>query len=140
MVFRNSKGLIILAFIAIYVIWGSTYLFNKIAVTELPPFFLAAIRFLTAGIIMLFIAKLLKVKLTISRKQLLNAAIVSFFFLVYGNSVFIWALQYVDSGFSSLIAFTQPLFVVVLMRLIDNKPMQKKIYDWYLGVIGMYLY
>ncbi|MCL7754917.1 EamA family transporter [Polaribacter sp. Z022] len=140
MVFRNSKGLIILAFIAIYVIWGSTYLFNKIAVTELPPFFLAAIRFLTAGIIMLFIAKLLKVKLTISRKQLLNAAIVSFFFLVYGNSVFIWALQYVDSGFSSLIASTQPLFVLVLMRLIDNKPMQKKsMIGIALGVIGMYL-
>jgi len=45
---QTSKNpvLVILAFIAIYVIWGSTYLLNKIAVTELDPFMLAAIRFI----------------------------------------------------------------------------------------------
>ncbi|MEO9570877.1 MAG: EamA family transporter [Polaribacter sp.] len=140
MFFRNSKVLIILAFIAIYVIWGSTYLFNKIAVTELPPFFLASIRFFTAGLLMVLVAALLKVKLTINKKQLLNTVIVSFFFLVYGNSVFVWALQYVDSGFSSLVASTQPLFVLVLMRIIDNKTMQKKsMIGIFLGIIGMFL-
>lgn len=140
MFLKNSKLLIVLAFIAIYVIWGSTYFFNKVAVTELPPFFLASVRFLTAGSIMMLIALIIKAKLSITRKQLLNAASVSFFFLVYGNSVFIWALQYLDSGFSSLIASTQPLFVLILMRLIDNKPMQKKsIVGISLGVLGMYL-
>ncbi|MDD7914017.1 EamA family transporter [Polaribacter sp. MSW5] len=77
---KNSKALIILSFIAIYVIWGSTYLFNKVAVTELPPFFLASIRFFIAGVIMIFIAFLLKQNLKISRKQFLNSAIASFFF------------------------------------------------------------
>ncbi|NNK88054.1 MAG: EamA family transporter, partial [Flavobacteriaceae bacterium] len=42
--------LIILAFFAIYVIWGSTYLLNKIAVNELEPFMLAGFRFSVAGI------------------------------------------------------------------------------------------
>ena len=137
---KNSKALIIIAFIAIYVIWGSTYLFNKIAVTELSPFFLASIRFLTAGFLILIIAKVLKKSLLISKKQLLNTLISGFLFLVYGNGVFVWALKYVDSGFASLLASTQPLFVLLLLRLIDQKQMQKKsIIGVLLGVFGMYL-
>ena len=123
---KNSKTLIILAFIAIYFIWGSTYLFNKIAVTELPPFFLASIRFFVAGILMSGLALLSKQKLAISKKQLSNSVIAAFFFMVYGNGVFVWALKFVDSGFGALLASTQPLFVLFLLRLIDRKPFQKK--------------
>ena len=137
---KNSKLLIILAFLSIYVIWGSTYLFNKIAVLELPPFFIAGIRFSTAGVLMLFLAILLKQNLSISKKQLLNSSIAAFFFLIYGNGVFVWALKYVDSGFGALLASTQPLFVLFLLRLIDRKPFQKKsLIGVSLGVFGMYL-
>jgi drug/metabolite transporter (DMT)-like permease len=137
---KNSKTLIILAFIAIYFIWGSTYLFNKIAVTELPPFFLASIRFFVAGILMSGLALLSKQKLAISKKQLSNSVIAAFFFMVYGNGVFVWALKFVDSGFGALLASTQPLFVLFLLRLIDRKPFQKKsLIGVALGMIGMYL-
>jgi len=136
----NSKVLIVIAFIAIYIIWGSTYLFNKIAVTTLPPFFLASIRFITAGVLIMTIAKFLKFKIGITKKQFLNSLIAGFLFLVYGNGVFVWALKYVDSGFAALLASTQPLFVLLLMRLIDRKPMQKEsIIGISLGLIGMYL-
>ena len=136
----NSKALIILAFIAIYVIWGSTYLFNKIAVTALAPFFLASIRFISAGLLIMIIAKFLKFNISITKKQFLNSLIAGFLFLVYGNGVFVWALKYVDSGFAALLASTQPLFVLLLMRLIDRKPMQKEsIIGISLGLIGMYL-
>jgi drug/metabolite transporter (DMT)-like permease len=137
---KNSKALIVLAFIAIYVIWGSTYLFNKIAVTELPPFFLASIRFFIAGILMILLAIISKQNLSISKKQLSNSVIASFFFLIYGNGVFVWALRYVDSGFGALVASTQPLFVLFLLRLIDRKPLQiKSIIGVCLGMIGMYI-
>ena len=137
---NNSKLLVVLAFFAIYVIWGSTYLFNKIAVTELPPFFLASIRFISAGVLIMIIAKYLKFKIAITKKQFLNTLIAGFLFLVYGNGVFIWALRYVDSGFAALLAATQPLFVLFLMRLIDRKSMQKKsIIGVLLGLLGMYL-
>ena len=136
----NSKALIVVAFIAIYIIWGSTYLFNKIAVTALPPFFLASIRFISAGVLIMIIAKFLKFKIGITKKQFLNSLIAGFLFLVYGNGVFVWALKYVDSGFAALLASTQPLFVLLLMRLIDRKPMQKEsIIGISLGLIGMYL-
>ena len=137
---NNSKLLVVLAFFAIYVIWGSTYLFNKIAVTELPPFFLASIRFISAGVLIMIIAKYLKFKIAITKKQFLNTLIAGFLFLVYGNGVFVWALRYVDSGFAALLAATQPLFVLFLMRLIDRKSMQKKsIIGVLLGLLGMYL-
>ena len=140
MILRNTKLLIILSFIAIYVVWGSTYLFNKVAVTELPPFFLASIRFFTAGCLMISIAYITKSNLKISKKEFKNICITAFFFLVYGNSVFVWALQFVDSGFGSLMASTNPLFVLMMMRIIDQKPMKKKsILGVVLGILGMVL-
>ena len=136
----SSKLLIIVSFFAVYVIWGSTYVFNKIAVTELPPFFLASMRFIAAGLLIMLISKILKFQLAITKKQFINSLIAGFLFLVYGNGVFVWALKYVDSGFAALLASTQPLFVLLLMRLIDRKPMQRKsIFGVLLGLVGMYL-
>ncbi len=136
----KTQILIVFSFIAIYIIWGSTYLFNKVAVTELPPFFLASIRFSIAGVLMMLIAKIAGANFKISLKQLKNASIASLFFLILGNSVFVWALQFVDSGFAALIASTQPLFVLLILRFIDRKPMQKKsIVGVTLGILGMYL-
>ncbi|MDO5971443.1 EamA family transporter [Flavivirga aquimarina] len=132
--------LIILAFFAVYIIWGSTYLLNKIAVTELPPFFVAAIRFTFAGLLIFLIAKFMKLRLSISKKQFINCTITGFLFLVYGNGVFIWSLKYIDSGLAALEASTQPLFVLLLMRLIDGKKMQtKSLIGVALGIVGMYL-
>jgi drug/metabolite transporter (DMT)-like permease len=60
--------------------------------------------------------------------------------LVYGNSVFVWALQYLSSGFSSLIASTQPLFVLIIMKIIDRKPLKlRSLIGVFLGVVGMCL-
>ncbi|MEX6625471.1 EamA family transporter [Tenacibaculum salmonis] len=137
---KNAKLLVIGAFFSIYIIWGSTYLFNKIAVTEIPPLFLGSIRFFSAGLIIIIIAKLMKLPLKITKNQFINSAIAGFLFLVYGNGVFVWALKYVDSGFAALLASTQPLFVLFLLRLIDGKRLQKKsIIGVLLGLFGMYL-
>tara|TARA_R110002033_G_scaffold13662_1_gene40547 strand:+ start:1500 stop:2405 length:906 start_codon:yes stop_codon:yes gene_type:complete len=132
--------LILLAFFAIYVIWGATYLLNKIAVTQISPLFLASIRFITAGLIIFFIAKSMKLSLAINKRQLVNCIIAGFLFLVYGNGVFVWALKYVDSGFGALEASIQPLIVLILMRMIDGKKVKtSSIIGIVLGVIGMYL-
>jgi drug/metabolite transporter (DMT)-like permease len=83
---------------------------------------------------------ILKQEVKISKKQLLNSLIASFFFLIYGNGVFVWALKFVDSGFGALIASTQPLFVLFILRFMDRKPFQKKsIIGVCLGMFGMYL-
>lgn len=132
--------LIILAFFAIYVIWGSTYLLNKIAVTELPPFFLASIRFVVASIIIFIIAKLLKVNISITKEQLKNSAIAGFLFLTFGNGVVVWALKYVDSGFTALEISAQPLVVLLLMRILQGKKISTMSYIGVaLGFVGIYL-
>lgn len=131
---------IILAFFSIYVIWGSTYLLNKIAVTELPPFMLASIRFMTAGLLIFIIAKLMGKSLAITKKQLVNVFIAGFLFLTLGNGVVVWALKYVDSGFAALEISAQPLVVLILMRIFQGKKiMTMSVLGVILGIIGIYL-
>lgn len=140
---KESSGntlLIVAAFFSIYVIWGSTYLLNKIAVMELAPFLLASIRFTTAGLLIFIIAKTLGYSLHITRKQLINCILVGFMFLTFGNGVVVWALKYVDSGFTALEISAQPLVILILMRIIEGKKIQPmSIIGVILGVIGIFL-
>ena len=125
--------LILLAFFSTYVFWGSTYLWNKMAVSQLDPLMLASVRFFCAGTIIFIIAKSLGYQLRITRKQLFNSILVGFLFLTYGNGVFVWALKYVDTGFAALLAALQPLFILLLMRLVQRKALQLK------SIIGVLL-
>lgn len=135
-----NKVLIVLAFFAIYVIWGSTYMLNKVAVSEIPAFKLAAIRFLTSGVLIMIIAKTLKLSLHINKKQLINAAIAGFLFLTFGNGLVVWTLNYVDSGFAALIISAQPLVVLILMRILEGKKIKAmSLVGVALGIAGIYL-
>ncbi len=136
----QNRTLIILAFFSIYVIWGSTYLLNKIAVTELPPFMLASIRFIIAGVLIFFLSKLMGISISISKKQLLNTVIAGLLFLTLGNGIAVWALKYVDSSFAALLISAQPLVILLLMRIVEGKKIQPMSYVGVaLGVLGMYL-
>lgn len=136
----KNTTLIILAFVAIYLIWGSTYLLNKIAVQELPPFMLASVRFTTAGLLIFLIGRILGISLKISIKQLKNCTIAGFLFLTVGNGGVVWALKYVDSGFAALEISAQPLVVLVLMLILQGKRIkQTSLIGVVLGVIGIYL-
>lgn len=132
--------LIILAFFAIYIIWGSTYLLNKISVSQLPPFFLASVRFLFASMIIFIIAKSLGISLSISKKQLLNTTIAGFLFLTMGNGLAVLALKYLDSGFAALEISAQPLVILIMMRVFQGKPIKLMSYiGVVLGFIGIFL-
>lgn len=136
----SNKTLIILAFFSIYVIWGSTYLLNKIAVNQLPPFMLASVRFLTAGILIFIIAKVMRIPLNITKIQLRNTVIVGFLFLTFGNGVVVWALKYVDSGFAALEISAQPLVILILMRILQGKKIKMmSLIGVALGIVGIYL-
>ncbi|PCH78545.1 MAG: EamA family transporter [Flavobacteriaceae bacterium] len=138
---KNKNSLLIItAFFAIYVIWGSTYLWNKIAVTALPPFMLASFRFVTAGLLIFGIAKVRGMSLKITKKQLMNTIIIGFLFLTFGNGVVVWALKYVDSGFAALEISAQPLVVLIMMRVLEGKKIQAmSMIGVILGIIGIYL-
>ena len=137
---QRKKVLIFFAFISVYVIWGSGYLLNKIAVQELDPLMLASVRFMTSGVIIFLISILLKFSLKISKKQLINSIIAGFLFLSFGNGMLVWALLYVDSSFAALEISAQPLIILILMRIIyGTKIKQMSIIGIVLGFIGIYL-
>ncbi|MAJ36637.1 MAG: EamA family transporter [Flavobacteriaceae bacterium] len=137
---KRKQYLIIACFFAIYVIWGSTYLLNKVAVAQLPPFMLASFRFVIAGGLIFLFCFLRNMSLKISKKQLINTAIAGFLFLSVGNGIVVWALQIVDSGFASLLISSQPLVILLLMYILYRKPIQKSsIIGVIIGVFGIYL-
>ncbi|TAI48853.1 EamA family transporter [Flagellimonas allohymeniacidonis] len=136
---RNTT-LIVLAFFAIYVIWGSTYLLNKIAVLELPPFMLASFRFTTAGVMIFVLARMLGIAIHVTKKQLLNTIFAGFLFLSFGNGVVVWALRYVDTGFAALEISAQPLVILLFMRVLEGKKIQPmSVVGVILGIVGIYL-
>jgi len=137
---NQNTLLVILAFFAIYVVWGSTYLLNKIAVAEIPPFFLAGIRFVTAGVLIFGIAKLSGKSIAITKKQFLNAAFLGFLFLSFGNGIVVWALKFVDSNFAALEISAQPLVILLMMRILQGKKIQPMSFlGVLLGMLGIYL-
>ncbi len=137
---KRKQYLIIACFFAIYVIWGSTYLLNKVAVAQLPPFMLASFRFVIAGGLIFLFCLFRNMSLKISKKQLINTAIAGFLFLSVGNGIVVWALQIVDSGFASLLISSQPLVILLLMYILYRKPIQKSsIIGVVMGVLGIYL-
>ena len=130
----------VLAFLSIYLIWGSTYLLNKIAVGQLEPFMLAGVRFLSASFLMFLIVKVSRKNLKVTLVQLKNAAIAGFLFLAIGNGVVVWALAYVDSGLAALTIASQPLIVLLLLWILENRRI--KLFSWvgvFVGLLGMYL-
>ena len=113
---------------------------NKVAVAELPPFFLASIRFTSAGLLIFIIAKLLGKSLAITQKQFQNAFIVGVLFLSFGNGIIVWALKYVDSGFAALEISAQPLVVLLLMWLLQGKRIKPmSLVGVGLGIVGIFL-
>lgn len=132
--------LIVLAFIAIYIIWGSTYLLNKIVVSELDPFMLACVRFTVAGITMLLLAVLFGKSIRITARQLKNTAFAGFLFLSLGNGFVVWALKFVDSGFAALEISAQPLVVLFMLYVIKGSKLSlNSIIGVFLGIAGMFL-
>lgn len=135
-----SQSNIILAFAIIYIVWGSTYFFNKVVIQEIPPFFSATLRFTIAGVLIFFITYLMKIPYKFSKIQFLNASKAGIFFLTLGNGGVVWALQYVDSGFTALLVSAQPLVLLILLWLIDNKKISRRsLLGIAMGMAGIFL-
>jgi drug/metabolite transporter (DMT)-like permease len=104
---------VVLAFAAVYVIWGSTYLAIRFAIETLPPFLMAATRFLVAGVL-LYTASRQRAGERPTSRQWLGATAVGGLMLFGGNGGVVWAEQWVPSGLAALIIATVPLWMVIL--------------------------
>jgi drug/metabolite transporter (DMT)-like permease len=109
----SSRGEIVLAFAAVYVLWGSTYLAIRFGVETIPPFVLAGCRHLTAGLILYAVVRLRGAPRP-SARHWRSAAIVGGLLLLGGNGLVTWAEQRVPSGLAALIVASVPIWMTVL--------------------------
>ena len=100
------------AFAAIYLVWGSTYLAIRYAVETIPPLVTAGIRHSIAGVIMLAWAWARGFRPT--RANWIAGAILGALFFLIGHGTLHWAEQYVGSGLAALLIATEPMFILVL--------------------------
>jgi len=110
---RPSWWKLILAFGAIYLIWGSTYLVIMIAIESFPPFTLSGLRFLTAGILLLGFSRLTRERIP-SLEAIIKISITGILLLFFGTGSVIWVEQYLDSSLTSIIWATLPLWFALL--------------------------
>jgi len=104
---------IIVAFAALYLIWGSTFLGIRFAIETIPPFLMAGARFLIAGVIMYSIA----LSQGIGQSSWANwrtSLIIGACLLLAGNGGVTISEQYIDSGLAALIVAVVPIYIVIL--------------------------
>jgi drug/metabolite transporter (DMT)-like permease len=101
-----------LAFAAIYLVWGSTYLGIRYAVETIPPLVAAGIRHSVAGMVLLAWAWARGFRPT--RAHWISGIIVGALFFLIGHGSLHWAEQYVGSGLAALLIATEPMFILLL--------------------------
>jgi drug/metabolite transporter (DMT)-like permease len=103
---------VLLAFGIIYFVWGSTFLAIRVGVREIPPFLLAGMRFLLAGI-MLYAWMRAKGTVSPTSRQWAAAALLSVLIFVLDYGLLFWAEQRVPSGMAAVMMATIPLFMAL---------------------------
>ena len=134
---ERERLLMILSFASVYLIWGSTYYSIKIAITTLPPFLMAATRYLIAGLILYVGARIAGATFP-SVRHWKDSAVLGFFLLLMGNGGVVWASDKLPSGIIALLITVEPIWIVLLVILKHKGklPDTKTILGILLGLAG----
>ncbi len=136
-----SRFLLIAAFAAVYLVWGSTYLAIKYAIATMPPLLMAGSRFLLAGSIMLVAGRLSASYEKPTLAQWRTSFIVGGLLLVGGNGLVVLAERHLPSSLAALLIATEPFWIVILgwLWLHGARPSWKVVLGLVLGFVGVYL-
>jgi drug/metabolite transporter (DMT)-like permease len=137
---RSSNAVIVLAFAAVYIFWGSTYLAIRYAIETLPPFLMAASRFLIAGTILFTWAALSGERIRAALSQWPKALLIGGLLLLCGNGGVTWAEKYIATGLTALLVASEPLWVVILnWGLTRRRPNARVLLGVLVGLAGVAL-
>ncbi len=136
----KSKTKIWLALLALYIVWGSTYLGIKFAIETIPPFFHAAVRFLISGTILVVWQRAAGQQMP-TRKQWISTGIIGTLLLLGGNGLVAWAEQFIPSGIAALIIGSIPMFLVLAEAIRPGgvKPNWQAIVGLLIGFTGIFI-
>ena len=109
---RPAAWKTLLAFAIIYFVWGSTFLAIRVGVREVPPFLLAAMRFLVAGLV-LYAWMLARGERSPSGRQWMSAFLLAVLIFVLDYGLLFWAEQRVPSGIAAVMMATIPVFMAL---------------------------
>jgi len=134
----SSRARVWIAFSAIYVIWGSTYLAIRLAVETLPPFLMAGARYFIAGVLLWGWVRI-RGEYRATWAEWREATIVGGLMLLGGNGLVSWAEQFVPSGLAALLVSTIPIWVVLLdwLWLRSARPRPRILLGLALGIVGV---
>jgi drug/metabolite transporter (DMT)-like permease len=123
------------AFAAVYILWGSTYLAIRFGVESIPPFIMAASRFLVAGAL-LFTVSLFRGARLPTLRQWRDGAVAGGLMLMIGNGGVTWAEQVIPSAVTALLVALVPMD---WLRPGGVRPRMRTIAGLTLGFIGVAL-
>ncbi len=109
------------AWIAVCIIWGTTYLAIRIGVEHIPPMLFAGLRWIIAGVIFVSFLRLRGKKLP-SKKDLIHISVVGISLIGIGNGLVVTGEQYIGSGLAALLITTVPFWVVGMEAFIPTGP------------------
>jgi drug/metabolite transporter (DMT)-like permease len=129
-----------LAWIAICIIWGTTYLAIRVGVEHIPPMLFAGMRWIIAGSIFISILKLLG-KTFPKKEDILHIGIMGLAMLGFGNGLVVVGEQYISSGLAALLITTVPFWVVGMETISKRGPKinVKIISGLIIGIVGISL-
>jgi drug/metabolite transporter (DMT)-like permease len=134
----SASGLVVLSFLAVYVLWGATFFAMRVGLQSFPPLLLAGSRHLSVGL-MLFPLLRWKTGIRPTVAQWKTAAITGLLLLCVGNGGVCWAEQTVPSGIAALLVATVTLWMVIVdwLRPGGHKPSARILFGIVMGFAGM---
>lgn len=135
--YKKENIKVAIAYICVCIVWGSTFLAMRIGAKAFPTELFAGIRFLLAGLIVLVFAMIKKYEFPNSFNDCVRASIPGVLMLMISNGLVMWAAQWVESGITSILVSTAPLFITVLEHILFREE-RKSIAEWILIILGFF--
>ena len=135
---HDSRARIVTAFVAVYIVWGSTYLAIRYAVQTIPPFVMVGTRFAVSGLILYAWARWRRSPRP-TAAQWRDATVTGALMLCCGNGAVSWAEQRVPSGIASLLVAVVPLWMVLVewLRPRGERPRALVVAGVVIGLLGL---
>jgi len=132
----GPRVLIPLSLLTLYVVWGSTYLGIRIALESYPPFLLAGVRFIAAGVALYAFLRW-RGHAPPTRLQWRNAAITGVLLLGFGNGLVCFAEERVNSGIAAVAVSSMPLFAAAFGAMYGHWPTRRESVGLLVGFAGV---
>lgn len=129
----------IIVWLLLCLIWGTTWLVIKIGLRDLPPISFAALRFISASVILLAIIRLYKIALPTTKREWSLLAVTGFLQFSFNYSMVFWSEQYISSGLAAVLQASIPVFGLLMawVHLPQEKVTWQKLAAISMGITGV---